>query len=154
VPIDSYYRNAPNGAIIIRQPGGTDGSPWLVTWLPNDRADPAYPGFTMSSTLGEVPPGPTIDHVLEWAGRQPWANKGPLPEDAQRLAVPARQWEQMQKMAFEHRVRFGFTAEPDGSYSWGLFSEDGVPLQQGVADTWDDARLAMIENLLPPSGER
>lgn len=37
---------------------------------------------------------------------------------------------------------------------WGLFSEDDVLPQSGMADTWDDARLAMIENLYPPSGEQ
>jgi hypothetical protein len=35
-----------------------------------------------------------------------------------------------------------------------LSSENDELLQHGVADTWDDARIAMIENLHPPSGEK
>jgi len=47
----------------------------------------------------------------------------------------------------------GFTREPDGSFTWGVFSTEGKHLQHGVSDSWDDARLAMIENVYPPSDE-
>jgi len=107
----------------------------------------------MSSTLGEVPPGPTVEHVAEWAGRQPWAKRGTTPENVERLDVPTQEWSELQKEAFENHVRLAFTKEPDGRFSWGLYSDDGVLMQHGVADTWDDARLAMIENLYPRSEE-
>jgi hypothetical protein len=51
--------------------------------------------------------------------------------------------------------RVGYAPEPDGSYTWIVFAEaTGEPLQSGVADDWDDAKLASILNLQPPSGER
>lgn len=155
---DRYFPNA-NGGIIVRE--GGDGRPWLVTWLPNEETDPAYPGFTMSSTLGEVPKGPTVNDVVTWAGLQPWANRGPgeppppppPPPDAQPLDVPVEEWAELQTKAFEHHVVVAFTREPDGGYSWGLYSMQKELMQSGMADTWDDARLAVIENLYPPSTE-
>jgi hypothetical protein len=77
-----------------------------------------------------------------------------MPQDAERLDVPALEWAELQSRAFENHVRLAFTMEPDGSVSWGLYSDDDVLMQHGVADTWDDARLAMIENLHPSSGEK
>jgi hypothetical protein len=48
----------------------------------------------------------------------------------------------------------GFAREPDGSYSWLVSDENtGDALKSGTADTWDDAKLAAIIDLLPPSGE-
>jgi len=38
-----------------------------------------------------------------------------------------------------------------GSFSWAVLAEDGLTLQSGIADSWDDARLAMIEHLDRPS---
>jgi hypothetical protein len=67
--------------------------------------------------------------------------------------VPVSEWSDLQKKAFEQGVALGFTPEPDGSYSWGVYAMTGELLQHGVADSWDDARLAMIENLYPSSGE-
>jgi hypothetical protein len=153
---DYYFHNA-NGTIIVRE--GSGPLPWMVTWLPDDHADPAYPGVTLSSTEGQVPIGPSIEAIVEWAGRQPWANRtrqdesAPGHQLADVLDVPTDEWSDLQDRAFEHGVRLGFTKEPDGSFSWGLFSSDDKLLQHGVADNWDDARLAMIENLHPPSGE-
>jgi hypothetical protein len=152
---DHYFRNA-NGTIIVRE--GNGPLPWLVTWLPDDEADPAYPGFTISSTGGQVPIGPTVRAIWDWATSQPWANRSQHeptrpPDAAETIDVPAQQWADLQHRAFEHGVRIGFTQEPDRSYSWGVFSSDDLLLQHGVAETWDDARLAMIENLYPPSSE-
>jgi hypothetical protein len=135
---------------------GSGPLPWLVTWLPNDEDDPAYPGFTISSTEGDVPIGPTLQAVAEWAAKQPWARRptdAEPPPGASAIDVPSDEWHDLQARAFEHGVRFGFTPEPDGSFSWGVLSREGELLQHGVADTWDDARLAMIENVFPPSSE-
>lgn len=35
----------------------------------------------------------------------------------------------------------------DGAFSWGVYTREGEPLHSGVAENWDDARLAMIENV-------
>jgi hypothetical protein len=159
---DKYFQH-PNGTIIVRP--GDAPYPWLVTWLPDDQTSGDYPGFTMSSTDGEVPTGPTIEAVVKWAVAQPWANRQPTPaaapspsppppENAAPLNVPADEWADLQHRAFEHHVKLGFTREPDGSFSFGVYSLEGELLQHGVADTWDDARLGMIENLYPPSGEK
>lgn len=146
------FRNA-NGSILVREGSGL--LPWLVTWLPDDESDPSYPGVTLSSSEGQVPFGPSVEAMVEWAGRQSWANKEAAPpESAELLDAPADEWAELQRQAFEHHVRLGFTKEPDGGYSWGLYSSDGDLLQHGLANTWDDARLAMIENLHPPSGEK
>ena len=47
----------------------------------------------------------------------------------------------------------GSPREPDGSFSFGVYAANGELLQHGVAETWDDARLAMIENVYPPAPE-
>jgi hypothetical protein len=57
------------------------------------------------------------------------------------------------KVHAEFGFRLAFTNEPDGSVSWVVLAEEGLELASGVADTWDDARLAVIERLYPPSGE-
>jgi hypothetical protein len=153
---DNYFATQ-SGTVIVRE--GSGPLPWLVTWLPNDENDPAYPGFTITSSVGEVPPGPTVESVANWAARQPWATRTPAnsepapPAEAETLDVPPDEWHDLQETAFEHGVRLAFTKEPDGSFSWGVYSLDGDLLQYGIAETWDDARLAMIENVYPPSGE-
>jgi hypothetical protein len=151
---DHYFRH-PNGVIIVREERGN--GPWLVTWLPDDVDSPSYPGFTLTSTTGEVPEGPTAKVLAEWAATQPWiipptATSKPLSPDP--IAdVPRNEWAELQRKAFEHQATVAFTREPDGSFSYGVYSADGELLQHGVADTWDDARLGMIENLYPPGPE-
>jgi hypothetical protein len=149
---DHTFRNA-NGTMIVRE--GSGPSPWLVTWLPDDENDPGYPGVTLSSTEGQVPYGPTVEAVVEWAAKQPWANQGAPPNLAGALDVPKDEWADLQHRAYEHGVRLVYTQEPDGGFSWALISLDGnTVMQQGTADNWDDARLDMISNLYPPSRER
>lgn len=146
---DSYFRNA-NGAIIVREGGSR--SPWLVTWLPDDESDPSYPGSTLSSTLGEVPKGPTVEAVLQWAAQQPWANRPARQAAVAPDEVPVAESGDLRH--FEFRIQLGFTGELDGSYSWAVYSGTDEQMSSGVADTWDDARLAAIEHLYPPSGEQ
>ena len=40
------------------------------------------------------------------------------------------------------------------SFSYGVYSKEGELLSHGVEENWDEARLAMIENIMPPTGER
>lgn len=47
-----------------------------------------------------------------------------------------------------------FAHEPDGSFSWWVRHErTGETIRSGCAETWDDARLAAVVELVPPSGE-
>lgn len=151
---DHYFRHS-NGVIIVREPNAT--APWwLVTWLPDDVASRNYPGFTISSSDGQVPTGPSVEGLAEWASKQPWATGAPGSEPeapAESVEVPAHEWSEVQRRAFEHNLVVGFTREPDGSFSFGVYSQDGELLQHGIANTWDDARLGMIENLYPPNPE-
>jgi len=145
----------PHGTRTIIVRAGSGPYPSLVTWLPDDENDPGYPGATLSSSEGQVPIGPTVEAVAEWARKQPWATHASPPTLADRLDVPKNEWADLQHQAYEHGVRLAYTQEPDGGYSWALISLDGeTVMQQGTAPTWDDARLAMIENLYPPSGEQ
>lgn len=62
--------------------------------------------------------------------------------------------EPLRRLAAEFGWYIGFAAEPDGRIWWGVLGgATGELLQHGHADTWDDARLAAIENLYPPSDE-
>lgn len=158
---DSYFRFA-GGTVIVRPGGATN--PWLLTWLPDAQDDPAYPGFTISPTSVEFPTAHGVGGVLEWAARQSWARRAageemPAPAEAapthaEPLDVPVDEY-----AAFSRKVRldFGwnvaFSKEPDGSFAWAVIAEDGTQLQSGTADTWDDARLAVIDRLAPPSPE-
>ncbi len=69
-------------------------------------------------------------------------------------AVPPEVREPLRKIAGEFGWYMTVVDEPEGSFRWFVFDHDGdTLLKQGVADTWDDALLAMIEDLYPPSGE-
>jgi hypothetical protein len=58
----------------------------------------------------------------------------------------------LDEIAGEFGWNIGFAEEPDGSIRWFVFDRDRVTLlKQGLAPTWDDARLAIIEELYPPS---
>ena len=70
-PSDHHFRNA-RGSILVRE--GTNGNPWLVTWLPDDEKDPTYPGFTLSSPDGGFPTDGGPRAAAEWVDSQPWAS--------------------------------------------------------------------------------
>jgi hypothetical protein len=155
-PADDHTRNFMRGFVIVRE--GGNGLPWLVTWLPHDRDDPSFPGATLSSTEEQVPEGPGVEDMFAWVMEQPWSQpkdvtiKAP-PAGGTRLDEPGA-WDALRDAKeYEHAVEFRWTQEPDGGYSWALYSPDQLRLQHGFAATWDDARLAMIENLFPPSSE-
>jgi hypothetical protein len=65
---DRYYFHR-TGTLIIRQ--GFQDLPWLVTWLPNE-GDPAYPGFTLSSSERDIPTDQGVAGVLLWVVEQDW----------------------------------------------------------------------------------
>ena len=170
-PPEDIYFWAARGQIVIREGGGI--LPWLVSWYPHDEADPMWPGFTLSEpqfpTIGGVP------GVLAWAATQPWSQRFPEQSEVagldavypQGLAVVIRPPEPgkhgsetatpapqrlREKAYLPHSFEFAYGLEPDGSYSWAV-SIDGEVLQAGVADNWDDAKLAAIEHIYPPSDD-
>lgn len=60
----------------------------------------------------------------------------------------------LERIAGEFGWYFTYVLEPDGGFRWFLFERDGdTLLKTGVADGWDDALLATVEGLQPPSGE-
>jgi hypothetical protein len=165
--MDRYEERAygiKGGTILVRNyPGNADGSPWLVTWLPDDQSSRNYPGFTVTSDDRVVPVGPTLEDVATWAQQQPFAMgvEPATPFRAVRFdllidddAGRAARWAEVQRAAFERGFLCGYTREPDASWSWGVFRLDGYPVKSGVADTWDDAVLSIAENIHPVSGEQ
>jgi hypothetical protein len=68
--------------------------------------------------------------------------------------APEAEFAEVVEKAFDFGFNIAFAHEPDDAWTWAVFSASGAPLQSGVADTWDDARLAAIEHVHPPSGER
>jgi hypothetical protein len=68
--------------------------------------------------------------------------------------IPSEVREPLEKVAAEFGWYFSFVVEPDESVRWFVFDRDRKTLlRSGVANTWDDARLAVIEDIYPPSGE-
>ena len=68
--------------------------------------------------------------------------------------VPVAQWTDLRARAAQFGWLIACTREPDGSYSWEVSdAARGERMQAGFSDTWDNARLDMIENLHPPSDE-
>jgi hypothetical protein len=60
-----------------------------------------------------------------------------------------------ERKAAEFGWRVGYAKEPDGGFAWIVFdAKTGDVIQSGTADDWDDAKLASIMNLYPPSGEK
>jgi hypothetical protein len=69
-------------------------------------------------------------------------------------AIPSEVREPLEQIAAEYGWYVSGVNEPDGSIRWFVFDRDRDTLfKSGIAKTWDDARLAMIEDLYPPSGE-
>lgn len=85
-------------------------------------------------------PAPALEGTLDPEG---------IPDGAPTEEVAA-----LRAKAFDFGYFLAFGVEPDGSFTGASFAQDGTPLQSGVADSWDDARLAIISDLFPPSGER
>jgi hypothetical protein len=67
--------------------------------------------------------------------------------------VPAEEVARLRATALDFGFLLGFAFEPDGGFMWASFALDGSPLQSGVADSWDDARLEVVSDLFPPSRE-
>jgi len=155
-PVDHHFR-VPDGSILVRQ--ASEHSPWLVTWLPDSPSHPGYPGFTLSSTDTDFPTNRGPRGLAEWAAAQPWAQpaqkSAPLAEtEGEPIAAPAQEWrEERDRIRTDFGWELTAIAEPDGSFTWLVYSADDELLQSGNAPTWDDARLEMIENLYPPSPE-
>jgi hypothetical protein len=59
----------------------------------------------------------------------------------------------MNKVKMDFGWNLAFAKEPDGSFSWVAHANDGAQVKAGVADSWDDALLAAIDGLYPPSAE-
>jgi hypothetical protein len=156
------------GSVVVRELPTQD---WLVSWYPNE-GDPNYPGFTISLAEKGVA-GDSPQQAVEWAKSQEWtrycegdagvvvgvgvpsAEEVYLPAAAKELDVPAEEWTVLREKAAEFGWLIAATHEPDGRYSWAVYdSQRSELMQSGTADDWDEARLSMIENLYPPSGEK
>jgi hypothetical protein len=61
----------------------------------------------------------------------------------------------LSKIAADFGWRIAFAAEPDGLWFW-LVTHDQTdePIKGGTAPTWQDALLAVVEDLVPPSDDR
>jgi hypothetical protein len=145
------------GTIIVGE--GDEARPWEVTYLTDDPESPYYPAIRVNSSDGQVPSGPAFEDVAIWAidhDRTGFATDQVPVVRVLRNEVPdlLPGVEELRRSALSQHVCLSWEREPDDSYSWAMTSLEGVPLQSGVADSWDDARLAMIENLYPQSGER
>lgn len=159
-PSDDQYFLFVGGTVVVRIPSD-ESEEWLLTWLPDAQDDPTYPGFTLTATEAGFPTVLGAGGVLQWAARQPWARRAAgeeapalAPVDAARLEIPAAEYAAFSReVRADSGFRLAFSREPDGSFSWAVLAEDGLTLQSGIADSWDDARLAMIEHLYPPSAE-
>jgi hypothetical protein len=153
-PTEHTFRTE-RGTIIVRE--GNEFRPWLLTWLPDRTDDEHYPGFTLSSRdspHGMTFPTTSFRDAAEWAAAQPWARNEPAnphPDDALLLQLPSPSPSPAPPDdGLEWRLRI--IREPDDSFSWWVFV-DGLPAQSGVAPTLDDAKLASISDLYPPSEE-
>jgi len=69
---DSYFF-LDNGTVMIRR--GIGDSPWLVRWIPDQKAGLIWPPATMSSRDADFPTDEGVAGVLRWVLRQPWAEK-------------------------------------------------------------------------------
>jgi hypothetical protein len=62
--------------------------------------------------------------------------------------------EKLETVATDFGWLIRFAKEPDGGFFWlVLDGTTGETIKGGSADTWDDARLAVIEDIYPPSDE-
>jgi hypothetical protein len=169
VEADEVWRDMECGAAVVRVEGSR---PFLLSWFPHAQSDPSYPGFTVEPDFG-FPTDGGVDAVFAWVRDQPWAKtclgdsatvvgvgkpsavEEYVPVGAEKLDAPVEEWTELRDQAAEFGWFVAATREPDDSYSWAVWdARRGVRLQHGIAPTWDDARLAMIENLHPPSGEK
>lgn len=159
-PTEHTFRTE-RGTIIVRE--GSEFRPWLLTWLPDRADDEHYPGFTLSSRdspHGMLFPTTSFRDAAEWAVAQPWARceptkhpDAPVLEDLPPAppATPSASPSPSPSPPFEGlEWRLRIIREPDDSFSWWVFV-DGLPAQSGVAPTLDDAKLASISDLYPPS---
>jgi len=67
-PLERYERLGDGHVILSEDPPGE----WLLTWLPRDRIDVNYPGFTLSIVEGRLPRLDDADAYIEWAAQQSW----------------------------------------------------------------------------------
>jgi hypothetical protein len=71
------------------------------------------------------------------------------------LAQVEAERRELEGVAADFGWRIAFAPEPDGSWFWLVIdAETDEVINSGVSESWDDARLAAIENLMPPSHEK
>ena len=153
-PSEHSFRTA-TGTIIVR--AGAEAQPWLLTWLPDSPGDPNYPGFTLSSDFEKFP---TTSHhdAAEWAAARPWANYTPSfasggVEALSRSQSPSPSPSPSPEAPLEgFEWRFRVVREPDDSYSWWVSVGKEI-VQSGIAPNLEDAKIASIIDLFPPSDE-
>jgi hypothetical protein len=150
----------PRGTIILRL--AEADNPWLITWLPDDPNNPAYPGYTIGpGTADNRDAERVIDAIRRFQSHHPLPSKASMPPPkppafagTKPLNVPGDQVLELQIAAFEFGWRILFSPGADRGYSWAVFDPENTQvIQSGMADTWDEARLAISENLHPPSNE-
>jgi hypothetical protein len=113
------------------------------------------------ATADAVPPEvKTVSTAFEmpWESLQGVSASATLPYEILEAAdltieLPADLREQLEARAVEFGWVIGFAKEPDGSFMWVVFDQNGLALQAGVAADWDDSRLETIAALYPPSDE-
>ena len=101
---------------------------------------------------GQVGVSASIETEVVRAGG---ARAGGIPPTEVFGEAPPEVRESLEPMAVEYGWFIGAVTEPDGAIRWFVFDRDRETLlKHGVSLTWDDARLEMIAELYPPSGER
>ena len=69
---DSYFF-LDHGTVMIRR--GIGDSPWLIRWIPDQKAGLVWPPATITSREADFPTDDGVAGVLRWVLRQPWAEK-------------------------------------------------------------------------------
>lgn len=152
-PFDHHYYVVPGGGTAVISPGPS-GASWMAAYFPPSPSGPS--GYALDSGF-PILGGP--EAFADWLSVQPWTQPATAPEEsmppeAVPLDIPADEFRTLrEKVKMDFGWRLAFSPEPDGSYSWAVLSDDGTSLQSGVASSWDDARLAVIADLYPPSSE-
>jgi hypothetical protein len=61
--------------------------------------------------------------------------------------------ERLSKIATDFGWHFGFAQEPDGSWFWLVLDADtDEPIKSGSAQSWQDALIDCVKDLVPPDG--
>ncbi len=131
--------------------GERPGQDVVIRGMPATAKAEAQPGEVKKTILrGEIKPTSELKLVRK-SVEMPVES---LQDVARKVEIPVEVQESAERIATKFGWHISFVPEPDCRYSWYVFGEDGLPLQSGVADDWDEAKLSCIIDLSPPSGEK